>query len=81
MIKGIGPIYARKLVKTFCEQVFDVIEQTPERLQDVVGIGRKHAESIVAAWVDQKAIREIMIFLHSHGQRPAERRRLPRRPP
>ena len=67
MIKGIGPIYARKLVRAFSEQVFDVIEQTPERLQDVDGIGPKRAESIVAAWEDQKAIRAIMIFLHGHG--------------
>jgi exodeoxyribonuclease V alpha subunit len=67
MIKGIGPIYARKLVKAFREAVFEVIEQQPRRLQEVDGIGPKRAESIVAAWADQKAIREIMIFLHSHG--------------
>ncbi len=67
MIKGIGPIYAKKLVKAFREAVFDVIEQQPRRLQEVDGIGPKRAESIVAAWADQKAIREIMIFLHSHG--------------
>ena len=67
MIKGIGPIYARKLVKAFGGQVFDAIEQTPERLQEIDGIGPKRAENIVAAWADQKAIREIMIFLHSHG--------------
>ena len=67
MIKGIGPIYARKLVRAFSEQVFDVIEQTPERLQDVDGIGPKRAESIVAAWADQKAIRAIMIFLYGHA--------------
>ena len=67
MIKGIGPIYAKALVKVFREQVFDVIEQKPERLQEVDGIGPKRAESIVAAWADQKAIREIMIFLHNHG--------------
>lgn len=67
MIKGIGPIYAKALVKAFREQVFDVIEHKPERLQEVDGIGPKRADSIVAAWADQKAIREIMIFLHSHG--------------
>ena len=67
MIKGIGPIYAKKLVKAFKEQVFEVIEGTPERLQEVEGIGPKRADSIVAAWADQKAIREIMIFLHGHG--------------
>jgi exodeoxyribonuclease V alpha subunit len=67
MIKGIGPIYAKKLVRAFSEAVFDVIEQRPERLQEVDGIGPKRAESIIAAWADQKAIRESMIFLHSHG--------------
>ena len=67
MIKGIGPIYARKLVKAFREQVFDVIEQAPARLQEVDGIGPKRADSIVAAWADQKAIREIMIFLNGHS--------------
>ena len=71
MIKGIGPIYAKKLVKAFREQVFDLIEQTPARLKEVDGIGPKRAYSIVAAWADQKAIREIMIFLHSHGVDPA----------
>ena len=67
MIKGIGPVYARKLVRAFREQVFDVIEQASGRLQEIDGIGPKRAESIVAAWADQKAIREIMIFLHGHG--------------
>ena len=67
MIKGIGPVYAKKLVRAFSEAVFDVIEQAPGRLQEIDGIGPKRAESIVAAWADQKAIREIMIFLHGHG--------------
>ena len=67
MIKGIGPVYAKKLVRAFSESVFDVIEQTPARLREVAGIGPKRADRIVAAWADQKAIREIMIFLHSHG--------------
>ena len=53
-------------MKAFSERVFDVIEQTPAA-EEVDGIGPKCAESIVAAWADQKAIREIMIFLHSHG--------------
>ena len=67
MIKGIGPIYAKKLVRAFSEAVFDIIEQKPERLKEVDGIGPKRADSMVAALADQKAIREIMIFLHSHG--------------
>ena len=67
MIKGIGPIYGERLVRAFGEAVFDVIEGQPERLQQVEGIGPKRAERIVAGWADQKVIREIMIFLHSHG--------------
>jgi len=67
MIRGIGPIYAKKRVRTFADRVFEVIEHTPERLQDVEGIGPKRADAIVAAWAAQRAIREIMIFLHSHG--------------
>ena len=67
MIRGIGPVYGKRLVRAFGEAVFDVIEGQPERLQQVEGIGPKRAERIVAGWADQKVIREIMIFLHSHG--------------
>jgi exodeoxyribonuclease V alpha subunit len=67
MIRGIGPTYARALVRTFGDAVFDLIEQQPERLREVTGIGEKRAARIVAGWVDQKAIREIMLFLHAHG--------------
>ena len=67
MIRGIGPVYGKRLVQAFGEAVFDVIEEQPERLQKVEGIGPKRAERIVAGWADQKVIREIMIFLHSHG--------------
>ena len=67
MIKGIGPIYARKLVRAFGEGVFDVIEEAPDRLREVTGIGPKRAERIIRGWSDQKVIREIMLFLHAHG--------------
>jgi exodeoxyribonuclease V alpha subunit len=67
MIRGIGPIYARKLVRAFSDAVFDIIEQEPSRLREVTGIGRKRAERIVAGWAEQKVIREIMLFLHSNG--------------
>jgi exodeoxyribonuclease V alpha subunit len=67
MIRGIGPVYGKRLVRAFGEAVFDVIEGQPERLQQVEGIGPKRAERIVSGWADQKVIREIMIFLHSHG--------------
>ena len=67
MIRGVGPVYAKKLVRAFGEKVFDVIELTPERLREVDGIGPVRAASILAAWAEQKAVREIMVFLHSHG--------------
>ena len=67
MIRGIGPVYARKLVRAFGEKVFDVIEAEPERLREVAGIGKVRAKRITDAWAEQKVVREIMVFLHSHG--------------
>jgi exodeoxyribonuclease V alpha subunit len=67
MVKGIGPHFAKKLVKAFGADVFDVIEQTPERLLELPGIGKKRQERVTSAWSEQKAIREIMVFLQSHG--------------
>jgi exodeoxyribonuclease V alpha subunit len=67
MIRGIGPVYAKKLVRVFGEVVFDIIEQEPRRLREVTGIGPKRAEKIIAGWAEQRVIREIMLFLHSNG--------------
>ena len=67
MIRGVGPVYAKKLVGAFGDKVFDIIEASPHRLREVDGIGRVRAASILAAWAEQKAVREIMVFLHSHG--------------
>src|SRR5213076_440500 len=67
MIRGIGPVYARKLVRAFSEQVFEIIEQEPDRLREVTGIGPMRAKQITGAWAEQKIVREIMVFLHSHG--------------
>ncbi len=67
MIKGIGPIYARKLVARFGEDVFEIIDTISARLEEVDGIGPQRRRRIKAAWGEQKVIREIMVFLHSHG--------------
>ena len=67
MIKGIGPHFAKKLVKAFGEDVFDVIEQSSDQLLKLSGIGPKRVDRITSGWADQKAIREIMVFLQSHG--------------
>src|ERR1700719_4368017 len=67
MIRGIGPVYAKKLLRPFGDKVFDVIEIEPGRLRDVDGIGPVRANRIVVGWAEQKVVREIMVFLHSHG--------------
>jgi exodeoxyribonuclease V alpha subunit len=67
MIRGIGPVYARKLVKAFGDKVFEVIEGEPDRLREVAGIGPMRVNRIADAWAEQKIVREIMVFLHSHG--------------
>jgi len=71
MVKGIGPHFARKLVGAFGERVFDVIEDDPDQLLTLAGIGPKRKERVTRAWAKQKVIREIMIFLQSHGVGPA----------
>ena len=67
MIKGIGPVYAKKLVNAFGEAVFEIIENESRRLMTVEGIGRHRCAIIIKGWAEQKAIREIMLFLHQYG--------------
>ncbi|MEN3262672.1 ATP-dependent RecD-like DNA helicase [Sodalis endosymbiont of Spalangia cameroni] len=67
MVKGIGPGFARRLVRFFGDAVFDVIERHPERLLALSGIGKKRQQQITVAWAEQKVVREIMVFLQSHG--------------
>ena len=67
LIKGIGPVMAKRIVKKFGKDTLDVIEADVEKLSAVEGIGTKRIEMIKKAWADQKEIREVMIFLQSHG--------------
>jgi exodeoxyribonuclease V alpha subunit len=67
LIKGVGPVIAERIVKKFGEETLDVIEGNIEDLAQVDGIGKKRIEMIRQAWKDQKAIREVMVFLQSHG--------------
>lgn len=67
MVKGIGPVYAKKLVGKFGEKIFDIIDNYSARLEEVEGIGHGRRAKIKQAWTEQKQIREIMVFLHSHG--------------
>jgi len=67
MVKGIGPVYAKKLVQKFGEKIFEIIENESGRLEDVEGIGPMRRRRIKDAWAEQKIIRDIMVFLHSNG--------------
>jgi exodeoxyribonuclease V alpha subunit len=67
LIRGLGRELARRVVQAFGEAVFEVIEQHPERLRTVEGIGPVRLRRILEGWQEQKAVREIMLFLQSHG--------------
>jgi exodeoxyribonuclease V alpha subunit len=67
MVKGIGPVYASRLIGGSGTAGFDVIEQAPERLREIDGIGAERASKITFGWADRKVIREIMVFLHARG--------------
>jgi exodeoxyribonuclease V alpha subunit len=66
-MRGIGRAMAKRIVAAFGVDTFEIIEASPERLTEVSGIGPMRASRIVAGWAEQKAVREIMIFLHAHG--------------
>ncbi|GJD96055.1 SF1B family DNA helicase RecD2 [Methylobacterium iners] len=66
-MRGIGPAMAKRIVAAFGEGTFEIIEAEPDRLKEVAGIGPTRAARLVAGWAEQKAVREIMLFLHAHG--------------
>lgn len=70
LIKGIGPAYAARIVEAFGLGTLQVIDQSPERLKEVKGLGQKRAEQIIACWADQRTIRDVMVFLQGHGVSP-----------
>ncbi len=67
LVPGIGPAFAERLINAFGTDVFEVIENEPERLLEVDGIGRGRYQKILAAWSEQKTVRDIMVFLQGHG--------------
>ena len=66
LIKGIGPVMAKRLVSRFGLTTLDIIEQNFERLKEVEGIGEKRIRMISSAWAEQKEVREVMLFLQGH---------------
>lgn len=67
LIKGIGPVYAKKIIETFGLATIDIIEKSPKRLFEIEGIGKKRIEMIKSGWEEQREIKNVMIFLQSHG--------------
>ncbi|HKQ70963.1 MAG TPA: ATP-dependent RecD-like DNA helicase [Polyangiaceae bacterium] len=67
MVRGIGKVMAERLVRKFGLATLDVIDREPQRLHEVEGIGRVRSEQIKSAWTAQRAIKDVMVFLQSHG--------------
>src|SRR5512136_1199338 len=67
LIKGIGPVMAKRIVEVFGKETLEVIEKDAEKLAEVHGIGKKRIGMIKKAWEEQKEIREVMVFLQTHG--------------
>ncbi len=67
LIKGIGPQYAARIVKEFGLKTIEMLDKEPERLNDVAGLGKKRVDLIKKAWMDQREVHQVMVFLQSHG--------------
>ncbi len=66
LIKGVGPKFAKRIVEKFGKDTLDVIEETPDKLIEIAGIGKVRVERIKKSWVEQKEIKNIMLFLQGH---------------
>lgn len=71
LVKGIGPVYAARIVQKFDIETLHIIDQHPERLLEIEGLGKKRVELIKTCWNDQKSIRDVMIYLQSYAISPS----------
>lgn len=76
LIRGIGPVYAKKIVEYFGINTLEVLDQTPYSLLNIPGIGEKRIQKISQHWNEQTEIREVMIFLRSHEVKPSLARKI-----
>lgn len=67
LIRGVGPVTAKRIVKHFGVETLTIIEEQADRLNEVSGVGKKRVQMIMSAWQEQKAIKEVMLFLQSNG--------------
>lgn len=70
LVKGIGPVYAKKIVDHFGSDTLEIIDKTPHRLYEIDGLGRKKVRQLRESWHEQRSIREVMVFLRAHGASP-----------
>lgn len=67
LVRGVGKVMAERIVNRFGADTLDVIETEPQRLRSVLGIGQKRVDNVIKAWHEQRAIKDVMLFLQSHG--------------
>jgi len=67
LVKGVGPVTAARIVQRFGADTLRVLDEEPRRLREALGVGPKRATAIAKAWEEQKQIRQVMLFLQSHG--------------
>jgi exodeoxyribonuclease V alpha subunit len=67
LVKGVGPVTATRIVQRFGAATLRVLDEEPQRLREALGVGPKRAALIAKAWEEQQHIREVMLFLQSHG--------------
>jgi len=70
LIKGIGPTFAKRIVEAFGVETLEIIDRSPDALFQIEGIGKKRVHLIIECWKDQRAIREVMVFLQGYGISP-----------
>lgn len=70
LIKGIGPVYAKKIVDHFGSETLEIIDKFPDRLYEIEGLGKKKILQLRECWSAQRSIREVMVFLRAHGASP-----------
>ena len=78
LVKGIGPGFAARIVSLFGVDTLDVIDQDPERLLEVDGLGQTRSDALTACWHEHKRLQEVFIFLHGYGISRAYARRIVR---
>lgn len=76
LIRGVGPVYAKKIVQHFGINTLEILDQSPYSLLDIPGIGEKRIEKISQHWKEQTEIRDVMIFLRSHDVKPSLARKI-----